>query len=298
MHQQAFFSIIIPTYNRPERLANCLGAIAQLHYPRDRFEVVVVDDGSKQPLDSVVNPLKERINVKLFRQENSGPASARNRGAAEAQGEFLAFTDDDCQPYPDWLSQLAVAFANHPDAMMGGKTVNSLTDNLYSTASQTLIDYLYEYYNPARGKSAFFASNNIAMAASGFQAIGGFDVSFPLAAAEDRDFCARWASQYPMFYVPEAQVKHYHHLNLRSFWRQHFGYGRGAFCFHQLRSQRDAKPMEVEPLSFYFALLSYPLTRPSRQPKIVVSALFLVSQVANVSGFFWEKFNQAFIKSV
>ncbi len=192
MYQQSFFSIVIPTYNRPERLANCLAAIAQLEYQRDRFEVIVVDDGSNITLDGIVRPLQDKIQIKLIRQANAGPAAARNRGAAEAQGEFLAFTDDDCQPFPDWLDRFAASLAIAPKAMIGGKTINALVDNPFSSASQKLIDYLYEYYNPAKGKKAFFASNNIALPKSGFDSLGGFDVSFPLAAAEDRDFCDRW----------------------------------------------------------------------------------------------------------
>ena len=290
MHQKPFFSIVIPTYNRPERLASCLQAIARLDYPGDCFEVIVVDDGSKISLDSVVEPFKDKIDLKLLRQENAGPAAARNRGAASARGEFLAFTDDDCQPTADWLTQFAAGFANSPEAMLGGKTINALADNAFSTASQKLIDYLYEYYNPAKGKDAFFASNNIAMPTANFRALKGFDVSFPLAAAEDRDFCDRWNRAYPMVYVPQAQVDHYHKLSLTSFCQQHFGYGRGAFCFHQIRSQRSAKEIEVEPLSFYFDLLSYPFYQVSQQPKILISGLFFISQIANVAGFFWERF--------
>ena len=288
--QNSEFSIVIPTYNRPQRLAQCLQSIAQLDYPRDRFEVIVVDDGSKTPLDEVVAPLQNQIQLKLLRQANAGPAAARNRGAKAARGKFLAFTDDDCQPLPNWLSQFAASLAITPEAMIGGRTINALGDNPFSTASQELIDYLYEYYNPAKGKKAFFASNNIAMPKSGFESLGGFDVSFPLAAAEDRDFCDRWEQKYPMVYEPQAQINHYHYLSLHSFWRQHFGYGRGAFCFHQLRAQREAKPLEVEPLSFYFDLLAYPFSQEAKHPKLFISSLFFLSQVANVSGFFWERF--------
>lgn len=290
--QNLKFSIIIPTYNRPERLASCLAAIAQSDYPRDRFEVIVVDDGSKTPLNSIITPLQNKIQIKLLRQENSGPAAARNYGAKMAQGKFLAFTDDDCQPLTNWLSQLATSLEKTPEAMIGGQTINALVNNSYSTASQQLIDYIYEYYNRNQGKATFFASNNIAMAKSNFDRLGGFDVSFPLAAAEDRDFCDRWQQKYPMLYVPQAQVKHYHQLSLTSFWRQHFGYGKGAFFFHQLRSQRATKPMEVEPLSFYLDLLAYPLTHPSEQPRLLISSLFLLSQVANIMGFLREKLHK------
>ena len=136
------------------------------------------------------------------------------------------------------------------------------------------------------------------MPAANFRALNGFDVSFPLAAAEDRDFCDRWNLKFPMLYAPEAQVNHYHKLSLTSFWKQHFGYGRGAFCFHQLRAKRLAKDLEVEPLSFYFDLLSYPFLQTSQQPKLIISSLFFLSQVANVAGFFWEKLNFHSTKTV
>ena len=295
---EPFFSIIVPTYNRPERLAGCLNAIALLDYPRECFEVIIIDDGSKTLLNDVVAPLKDKINVTLLRQENAGPAAARNKGAEAAKGKFLAFTDDDCQPTSDWLNKFAEGFNKNPEAMIGGKTINALDNNLFSTASQKLIDYLYDYYNPAKGKDAFFASNNIAMPTANFKALNGFDVSFPLAAAEDRDFCDRWNLKYPMLYVPEAKVNHYHQLDLATFWKQHFGYGRGAFCFHQLRAKRMAKDLEVEPLSFYFNLLSYPFSLTTKQPKLLISSLFFVSQVANVAGFFWEKLNCNYAKSI
>lgn len=288
-----FFSIVIPTYNRPERLATCLESLTQLNYPRDRFEVVVVDDGSEPPMDSVVAPFQDQLDVTLLRQSNAGPATARNAGAAKARGQYLAFTDDDCQPAPDWLQTLAVRFAETPNCLIGGQTLNTLSDNLYSTASQVLTDYLYAYYNSDPERSRFFASNNFALPANDFRAIGSFDTTFPLAAGEDREFCDRLLyKNYHLLYVPEARVYHAHMLTLRSFWQQQFNYGRGAFHFHQIRCQRNQEPAKVEPASFYLNLLTYPFLQRSRQPALLLAALFLVSQVAIAAGLFWERRKQ------
>ena len=101
---QPFFSIIVPTYNRPRQLADCLRALSALDYPRRRFEVIVVDDGSASPLAEVVAPFHPLFRLTLVTQDNAGPAAARNTGAALAQGEFLAFTDDDCLPSGRWLT--------------------------------------------------------------------------------------------------------------------------------------------------------------------------------------------------
>jgi glycosyltransferase involved in cell wall biosynthesis len=288
--KQLFFSIVIPTYNRPERLQTCLKSLTGLNYPRDRFEVVVIDDGSAEPLDAVVAPFKEVLNLQFLRQTNAGPASARNLGAANAKGEFLVFTDDDCQPAPNWLQAMESHFNQHPDSLLGGHTVNELSGNIYSEASQLLVDYLYEYYNRDPDKAAFFTSNNFALSRKRFCEIGYFDTTFPLAAGEDRELCDRWLQyNYPMLYVPDALVYHAHKLSLKRFWRQHFNYGRGAFHFHQVRAKRNSQPMKVEPLSFYTDLLRYPFSAAGNHPGILLAGLFFLSQVANVVGFFWER---------
>ena len=291
------FSIVIPTYNRLDRLYNCLKAIAQLDYSREKFEVIVVDDGSKISLASVVEPFQAELNLTLLRQSNAGPASARNTGAAIAQGEFIVFTDDDCVPSSDWLSALEAQFQLNPDALVGGKTLNALPENLYSTASQLLIDYLYGYYN-AETTASFFASNNFALPTATFQLLKGFNATFPLAAGEDREFCDRWLHQgYQMVYAPQVKVSHAHQLTLKTFWRQHFNYGRGAFCFHQLRTQRIDDRIRVEPISFYFNLLTYPLTQTSSQSVILLAVLLFLSQVANIAGFFRERIKPASSKN-
>src|SRR5262249_16613605 len=142
--QPPTFTIVVPTYDRPTQLAACLGALERLEYPRDRFDVIVVDDGSPTSLRNVVEPFPERLRVELLRQANSGPAAARNAGAARARNEFLAFTDDDCTPAPDWLRQLAGRFVANPDHAIGGRVLNRLTENVYAAASQVLVAYLYD----------------------------------------------------------------------------------------------------------------------------------------------------------
>ena len=307
--KQPFFSIIIPTYNRSQRLVTCLQSLTQLKYPRECFEVIVMDDGSKISLETVVAPFLKQLDMKLLIQSNAGPATARNQGAKQAKGQFLAFTDDDCTPAPDWLQTLAARFAITPNCMIGGRTVNTLAENPYSTASQILIDYLYGYYNANPDKARFFASNNFALPAERFHAMDGFDTTYPRAAAEDREFCDRWLSRgYSMIYAPEVLVYHAHQLALSTFWQQHFNYGRGAFCFRQMQSVKDSRslsaekstdeklakeePIKVEPLSFYGKLLIYPFFASSSQPAFLLSVLLFISQVANTVGFFWEKNQQ------
>ncbi|MBI4790120.1 MAG: glycosyltransferase [Chloroflexi bacterium] len=281
------FSIVVPTRNRPEPLAHCLNALAQLNYSRDRFEIIVVDDGSWTALGE----FQCAMPITLLRQAHAGPAAARNAGAAHACGTFLAFTDDDCAPDPNWLRALEARLDAMPGCAVGGKTVNGLTDNISATASQLLIDYLYAYYNRDPNRAAFVASNNLAAPRARFIEMGGFDASFPRAAAEDRDFCDRWLARgNALVYAADAVVCHAHALSLKSFVRQHWSYGRGARHFRRARARRGHAHLSIEPLRFYRDLVLHPFAR--RTPRAgLLSFLLLLTQVANAAGFFREAWN-------
>lgn len=284
--EQPTFSIIIPTYNRPKQLATCLESLTQLDYTRDRIEVLVVDDGSQQPLDSVVAPFRDQLNLKLIRQVNAGPAAARNHAARLAQGKYLAFTDDDCRPATDWLTALEACFTKEPEHIVGGRTVNALADNPYSTTSQNIISMGYDHYNAVRDQARFFASNNMVVPAAQFRELGGFDESFTT--SEDRELCDRWIHHgYRMTYAPEVVIYHAHPMSLKSFWKQHFSYGQGAFRFHKTREEKGWGQFQIEG-NYYLSLLRYPFVNGQGSKGLVLTAVLFVSQVANAAGFFWE----------
>ena len=286
--QATFVSIVIPTYNRPQQLTACLHACARLDYPRDRFEVIVVDDGGATPLDGVVAQFHGQLTLRLLRQVNKGPSAARNRGAAEARGDILAFTDDDCLPTEAWLQALAAKCAAAPGCAVGGRTLNALPHNPYSTASQLLASYVLTYYNAAPESARFFPSNNLAFPTERFRAIGGFDETF--LTAEDRELCDRWLHLgYRLVCVEEAVAYHAHTLNLRTFLRQHLRYGQGAFNFHVLRAHRGQHRIKVEPAAFYFNMLRYPFETVPPVKAARLAVLIGLSQVASAAGLFREK---------
>jgi glycosyltransferase involved in cell wall biosynthesis len=285
------FSIVIPSYERRAQLAACLESLTHLDYPRDCFEVIVVDDGSKTPLNDAVGRFRAELNLTLLRQANAGPASARNRGAMEAKGNFLAFTDDDCSPAHDWLRALADRFAAAPEHMIGGRSINALPENLYTTTSQLMTDAVYEYYNHDSGRQHFFASNNLALPTAMFRALGGFDTTFPLPASEDREFCERWLNQgNQMTYAPEAVVHHAHELALRGFFKHYFAYGRGALHFHGVRARAGRERLKVDP-KFYRNLFTYPFRHLNRGRALLMEAMLVLAYVAYTGGFLWQKLN-------
>lgn len=288
MASSVLFSVIIPTYNRPQQLADCVTSLVKLEYPRDRFEVIIMDDGGDKPLDSVIAPFQDHLNIALLRQNNAGPAAARNRAAQQAQGKYLAFTDDDCRPAPNWLTALEACFTKAPQDIVGGRTVNALPDNPYSMTSQNIISMGYEHYNAVRDQARFFASNNMVVPAEQFRELGGFDESFRT--SEDRELCDRWIQHgYQMTYAPEVVIYHAHPMSLKSFWKQHFSYGQGAFRFHKNRSEKGWGSLQIEK-GYYLNLLRYPFKNGQGKDGLVLTAVLIVSQVANAAGFFWELF--------
>lgn len=281
------FSIIIPTYERPAQLATCLQSLARQNYPPEKFEVVLVDDGGAQSLESVIEEFRERLNVSLLRQQNTGPAGARNFGAAHARGQFLAFTDDDCAADKDWLRALSVYFNRTPDRLIGGRTLNALSLNPYAETSQLIIEVVYSHFNANPNDASFFASNNFALSAERFRELGGFNSSFTT--SEDREFCDRWLARgFGMTYAPEATIYHAHNLTLSALWRQHFAYGRGALRFHRARSANGHGRFKPD-LNFYRKLLCASASRTPMTRAVQLTALLLWSQLANAAGFFYEK---------
>lgn len=115
-------SVVIATHNQQERLRLVLAGLAGQSFPRDRFEVIVVDDGSTdttaQFLAAFDPPFQMRV---ITLQPNQGRCHARNAGVAAAQGEVVAFLDGDALPHPDWLCHHAAAREQYgPDTILCG----------------------------------------------------------------------------------------------------------------------------------------------------------------------------------
>jgi glycosyltransferase involved in cell wall biosynthesis len=283
------WTIIVPTYERPDRLRDCLASLSRLTYPCDRFEVIVVDDGSRTSPTEVVASWRAQLQIRLVAQEHAGPAAARNKGAEAARGTFLAFTDDDCLVTPDWLDRLETRLRESPWTAVGGRTVNAYPDNLCSTVSQLITDVLYAYQAGRPGFFRFVTSNNFAVPRAVFLEIGGFDPSFPLAAGEDREFCARWVrGGYRLVTEEGAVVYHRHWLTLSGFWRQQFGYGRGAYRFHRACARGNLTSHCVGP-DFLGHLLRSCFNVPGFSNRCLAATLLAASQAAIATGMAVER---------
>jgi GT2 family glycosyltransferase len=257
--------------------------------------VIVVDDGGTRPLDRELKEFQGTLRLLLLKQENKGPGAARNTGAIKAKGKYLAFTDDDCYPHPGWLNALAEGFKRENRLLCGGRTINSLSRNPFSTTTQMLLDYLYEHYSPVEHMGGFFATNNLAVSRELFMETGGFDPG--LRFGEDRDFCYRWASSGHSFtYVPDAIMYHAHHLTLGSFLKLHYRYGGGSYQFRRGLEKKGLQPLRLSPLKWYANLVLSGMRKKDRGSGPLLTLLLIATQVASsiglLNGFIRDQRNQ------
>lgn len=163
--------MLIATYRRAAFLPDLVGCLEAQTLPRERFEVVIVDDGSDDDTWSVLSHQAERSSLRLAvlrRARNGGPAAARNRAVALSHGELLAFTDDDCLPSPRWLEALVRAAAG-VDLVQGRTEPDPNPAGMQSGPwARTL-----RIVEP----TALFETCNIAYRRSAFERVGGFDES-------------------------------------------------------------------------------------------------------------------------
>jgi GT2 family glycosyltransferase len=282
-------SVIVTTYERPQQLARLLRTLAAQDYPKDRFEVIVVNDGGAENLSPIILRFEPDLQMRLIQQQNRGPGAARNAGVAEALGDVIVFTDDDCEPEPGWLKALGSGAGSYRGCLLGGKTVLGLPGNLCSAASQLVVDIVYDFYNADPENARFFASNNMALPAEAFRSIGGFDARFRIA-SEDRDLCERWRlAGRRMVFLPDAVVQHSHRLTLAGFVRQHFRYGRGAALFRREHLSRGSEGLRLL-LSFHrhwYRWLARPWRERAGVPALTLTLLLLIWQAANLAGFLY-----------
>jgi GT2 family glycosyltransferase len=252
---------VVPTRDRPDALAACLAALAA--QTAEDVEVVVVDDGSVDG-EAVAAVVDRHPGVRLVRGAGRGPAAARNLGARTAAGELLCFTDDDCRPVPGWVGALRRRAEGGAEAVVG-PTRNGRPHSPVATAAQIVTNHLTDAsLDRVAGTVGFGPTSNVAVRATVHQRVP-FDEDYPLAAGEDRDWCARLAAAgVALAWAPDAAVDHHQDLTLRTFWRQQARYGRGAHRFHGGRGR--------QPVRFYVALLRTGFAAGPRTGALVVLA--------------------------
>lgn len=215
------FSVIVPTYNSQENIHRCIEALAQQSVPRHDYEILVVDDGSK---DEELRVLEQIPEIRLVKIKHGGPSAARNAGASAAQGDIIAFTDSDCAPASDWLEQITRPFRSK--GVVGVKGVYR-SNQMELVARFVQLEYEYKYERMAREPQVdFIDTYSAAYKRDLFLQNGGFDTSFTVPSVEDQELSFRLAQKgYRLEFNPHAAVYHIHDRNLYEYWKRKFGIG-------------------------------------------------------------------------
>ena len=202
--RKPLISVIIPHLNQPDGLESCLASLENQTLNRSTFEIIVVDNGSKSLPTAVIS----RHPGTLFLQEpRPGPGLARNRGAAAASGEALAFIDADCRAHPDWLGNALDALRTSPDkTILGGDVQIWRKDKTAINALEayeSVFAYRFKLYIEKHG---FSGTGNLVVHRTDFDAVGPFR---GIEVAEDIEWGERArAAGYTFVYVPEMVVFH------------------------------------------------------------------------------------------
>jgi GT2 family glycosyltransferase len=274
------FSIVVPTFRRPKGLHNLLAGIRALRFPHESIETIIVDDSGVQTAAGAADPFRRFFTVRVIQTPHLGPAAARQAGIDIARGEYFAFTDDDCVPDPDWLTELLKGLEEHPGCAIGGVVMNGFPENVYSSVSQMIFDYVTAW--PSAGEPAFIGTCNVAFPAATFREVGGFDRNWELCGGEDREFCRRWRESGRQLVIRRsASVVHYRPMTLGQFLDQQYRYGRGA--------SRFLKKGKAQPLRFYTGLIATGFRGTRPHPRILTGSLVMLSQAAVSSGFLAER---------
>ena len=192
-------SIIIPTHNSQKTIQSCLNSLTDQSYPRDEFEIIVVDDGS---VDETVM-ISKKIANQVIKVEPCFQGKARNIGAKNSKAEFLAFIDSDCIAKEDWIKSI-VTELQKLDAVTGP------IENGNSKSNVAWAEYLIEFggWGKHRQRSAirFIPGCNQAYRKEAFEKTSGFT---EIPSSEDVLFgeSLRQAGINPIF-VPTIRIDH------------------------------------------------------------------------------------------
>jgi len=229
MHQFTV-SIIIPFLNAGKTLSKCIDALrSQTLKPS---EIILVDNNSSDESPSIAKAAvyRQPATFKYVLEKRKGPSFARNKGVKHAKGEILVFTDADCIPHSNWLTNLLPTFDDMKVGAVAGRIVGfepkSTADKFHSLFTMTgpSTGRVYTEFSLVTGG---FPTANLAVRKELIDSINGFDEDLEIY-SEDYDLCARiYKAGYHISYVPEAVVYHQHRNSLSGTWRQGFGFGKG-----------------------------------------------------------------------
>jgi glycosyltransferase involved in cell wall biosynthesis len=224
-------SVVVPTFRRPGALEETLRALVTQDYPTNRYEVIVIDDGSGDATQSVAESFAGTSpEVRYVQQTNAGAAAARNHGARVALGNVLIFVDDDIVVRPTHVRQHVAVLAEYGDCLVNGHwefspaAAAALAGTPFGRFRVAVEQWVKEGIAKAplegtRTSPAAVTACNLSLPTALFWRIGAFDATFPRAGYEDQEFSRR-AAEAGCQFVYDRSIELQHNdqrLTLRQF---------------------------------------------------------------------------------
>ena len=292
-------SVIVLFYFGERWIKECIQSLEKQSLSRSAYEIILVDNGGSTPS---VNKYRGTPYTRILHfHKNLGFAGGNNKALAHAEGEFVLLMNQDVWVHFNCLEELMAAFEANLQAGMISANMLMISSNdrpsrytsthktvgLYKLAHFGYASYIIQETDKNLVPVEFVSGNAMCFRKCMLDDVGSYLFDKRLKSyAEDLDLSIRVQNtNWKMYVRPKALVYHFHVLSLHTFWRQHFHYGRGAFCFYRSRKNRSIK---IEPRAFYVNLMYYPLRQSKGLKPLLSATLMAVSQLANALGYYWE----------
>lgn len=216
-------SIVIPVFNSENTINECLDSLLEIEYPKDKYEIIAVDNSSADSSLNILKKYDDKINILI--EEKKGPSAARNKGIRESKGEIIVFTDSDCVVDKDWLKNIIIPFSEPDNELTGivaGK-IKTLNNNSSIALSGDLI---HDHKKAINYDVPYAISMNWASRKNILTEVGLFDENF--IRSQDSELALRiYKNGYKLVYADNAVIYHRNPDNFKSLY--HKGYLSGLY---------------------------------------------------------------------
>jgi GT2 family glycosyltransferase len=252
-------SVVVATYNRLGLLAELLSDLAQQTLPEGSFDVTVIDDGSREPVEAALQPREWPYQLRIVRQENTGQARARHAGIMLSDGELVVILDDDMRVAPDFLEQHRALHEQGFEVVLGaikspsGQAAKPLFERFHG---RQLDRFIADMRSGKPIPGAALCTGNVSFRRARYLDIGGFDLS--LKRSEDRDLGIRLKKEGARFAFSEAASSTHgsDHTDWKVWLQRAFLYG----VYDKRISAKHPDDGYNDP--WHYLLLVHPLSRP------------------------------------
>ena len=240
--QRPDVSVVIPTWNRAVLLPPCVAGLASQDYPADKWELVVVDDGSTDTTAAVMAGIQQDpaivgsgLTIRYLPLQHVGLNAARNAGIKEASGQLICFLDDDVLTPPDWLSSLVSGVAAHPGAAAYGGPIELVIEGRTPrSCGREELGETTQGWGPEVCEPTTLFGSNLAITRDAVERYGFFDTDIVCGSGDETEWLTRVKRQGgKLLYLPDARVMHRRRpedLRLRRLWARRFSRGRGQIA--------------------------------------------------------------------